>query len=233
MTNSSIGTSLSQAALVAGFGLVAMTVVAIGAIYFIFPAFVVPDDAAATANNIIADETLFRIGIASLAIVAILDVLVAWALYVYLEPVNRSLSLLVAWFRLIYAAILSIALFNYANVLQLLSGAEYLKGFKADKVHMDMMLSINAFDDGWAIGLIFFGLHIALLGFLILKSDYVPRILGFVLIAAGLAYMVDSFGSLILPNYNFAFSTYVGWGELLLMFWLLLKGRKVQSPSKT
>jgi len=219
---------LHKAALVAGSGLLLMTIFAVGAIYFVFPNLIVPGDATTTANNIIADEKLFRVGIGSLIIVAILDVVVAWALYVFLEPVSRNLSLLAAWLRLVYAIILGVALFNYASVLQLLSGANYLKTIETDQLHADVMLSINTFDDGWAFGLVFFGLHLALLGYLALRSDYIPKILGVVLIVAGLAYLIDNFGRFLLPHYDLGIATFVGWGELLLMFWLLFKGVKVQ-----
>ncbi len=210
-----------------------MTIFAVGAIYFVFPKLIVFCDAKVTANNIIANEMLFRIGVASLIIVAILDVAVACALYVFLEPINRSLSLLAAWFRLVYATILGVALFNYVNVLQLISDADYLKAIEADRLHTDMMLSLNAFDDVWVIGLVFFGLHLALLGYLILRSDYIPRILGIVLIAAGLAYLIDNLGILILPNYKLSIATFVGWGELLLVLWLLIKGVKVPNQTTT
>ncbi len=228
MVNPITNTSLRKAALIAGFGLVAMTIFAVAAIYFIFPKFIIPGNATITANNIIADEMLFRIGIGCLIIVAILDVLVAWALFVFLEPVNRNISCLAAWFRFIYATILGVALFNYANVLQLLSGADYLSALETDQLHAEMMLSLYAFDDGWAIGLVFFGLHLGLLGYLIFKSDYMPKILGIVLIVAGFGYLIDNFGILLLSNYNLGIATFVGWGELLLMFWLLLKGRKIE-----
>ena len=77
------------------------------------------------------------------------------------------------------------------------------------------------------MGLVFFGLHLALLGYLILKSDYIPRLLGAVLIIAGLAYLVDNFGRLLLPGYDLGLATFVGWGELLLVPWLLVKGMSV------
>lgn len=208
-----------------------MTFFAVVAIYFVFPRLIVPNNAIVTANNIIADGMLFRIGIGCLVIVAILDVVVAWALYVFLIPVNRNLSLLAAWFRLVYATILCVALFNYANILQLLSGADYLKAFEADKLKTDVMLSINAFADGWAIGLVFFGLHLALLGYLILKSNYIPRVLGIVIIIAGLSYLIDNFGKFLLPNYNLDIATFVGWGELLLTLWLLILGVKINNQT--
>ena len=91
-----------------------------------------PGDATTTANNIMANELLFRSGIVSWLIVLTCDVVVAWALYVLLKPVNKSLSLLAAWFRLVYSTIHGIALLNLIFVLQLLSGADYLTVFETD-----------------------------------------------------------------------------------------------------
>ena len=91
--------SLRKAAIVAGFGLLIMSILAPFANFYVFPSLIVPGDGATTANNIMANELLFRSGICSFIIVIILDVVVAWALYVLLKPVNKSLSLLTAWFR--------------------------------------------------------------------------------------------------------------------------------------
>jgi len=190
----------------------------------------VPGDATTTAENIMAKEMLFRIGICSFLIVIVCDVVVAWALYVFLKPVNKSLSLLAAWFRLVYSTIFGIALVNYFSIFQLLSGSDYLTVIEPTQLHAQVMLSINAFSDGWAIGFVFFGLHLTLLGYLAFKSDYIPRIFGILLILAGLGYLIDHFGKFLLPTYNVNISTFIGWGELLFMFWLLLKGGKI--PSK-
>jgi len=226
MTDRIADTSQRQAAIVAGCGLLIMTSFAVFAIYFVFGNLKVPGDAAATANNIMASEMLFRTGICSLIIVLICDVVVAWALYVFLKQVNKSLSLLTAWFRLVYAAILGIALLNLVIVLILLSGANYLVVFETDQLHAQVLLFLNAFNDVWAVGLIVFGFHLFILGYLVFKSDYIPRILGVLLIVAGLGYLIEYFGKFLFPNFDAAISQVTGWGELLFMFWLLLKGGK-------
>ena len=95
------------------------------------------------------------------------------------------------------------------------------------------MLSLDAFNDGWAIGFVFFGLHLALLGYLVFKSEYIPRILGVLLMVAGLSYLIDCFGKFLLPTYDVNIATFVGWGELLFMFWLLFKGAKIPEIRKS
>ena len=172
----------------------------------------------------------FRIGISTYLIIIILDVVVAWALYVFLKPINRSLSLLAAWFRLVYSIIFAVALVNYTNVLQLLSGASYLESFGTDQLYAQVMHSITTFNDGWAIGLIFFGLHLALVGYVVIKSVNIPKILGIILVIAGLGYFVDYMCKFLFSNYELLISQFVGWGELLLMFWLIFKG--VKMPEK-
>jgi hypothetical protein len=97
-----------------------MSILAPIANFSILQELIVPDDATKTVSNIIASEGLFRIGICCLLIVAILDIIVAWALYIFLKPVNKSLSLLTAWFRIVYATILVAVLIYLINVLQLL-----------------------------------------------------------------------------------------------------------------
>ena len=104
--------------------------------------------------------------------------------------------------------------------------------FEPTQLHAQVMLSINAFRDGWAIGFVFFGLHIAILGYLAFKSGYIPRFLGVLLILAGLSYLIDYFGKFLFPAYDLNIATIVGWGELIFMFWLLLKGGKTCSSGQ-
>ncbi len=227
MTNRIADISLRKAAIVAGFGLLIMSILAAFANFYILPSLIVPGDAATTANNIMANELLFRIGICSFTIVIVLDVVVAWALYVLLKPVNKSLSLLAAWFRLVYATIFGIALANLFNVLRLLSDADYVTVFDIDQLYAQVMLSLNAFSDGWQIGYVFFGLHLFVLGYLVFKSGYIPKILGVLLIIAGLGYLIDSYAIFLLPNYEATIGYVTFIGEVLFMLWLLFKGAKI------
>lgn len=239
MTNHFTDISLRKAALVAGWGLLIMILPAIFMNFFVLESLIVPGDATATVNNIMANELQYRIGICSFIIVIILDVFVAWGLFVFLKPVNKSLSLLAAWFRLLYTAVFGFALLNLVTVLRLLSGADNLKVFEADQLNTQVMLSLNAFSDGWAIGYVcFFGLHLIILGYLVYKSGYVPRILGVLLIIGGFGYIIDTFALLLLPNYEAyeaIFSLLIlptALGEILLALWLLIKGVKVEPSDK-
>lgn len=114
------GITLRQAALIAGFSSLIMSVVPFAELY-VYPELVVPGNIEATVQNILANEGLFLAGIFSYLITFICDVLVAWALYVLLTPVNRSLSLLTAWFRLVYTVIAPFGLLKLVTVFRVLN----------------------------------------------------------------------------------------------------------------
>jgi hypothetical protein len=218
--------SLRTAAMVAGVGLLLMAILSPFAFLNTYQNIVVSGDAKATADNIIAAGNLFNIGISIFVVVAILDIVVAWALYVLFKPVNKSLSLLAAWFRLAYAPIFALALTNLFNASQLLSGADYLKAFQIDQLYAQAMLSVSTFKNGWDIGLVIFGLHLLVLGYLAFKSGYIPKWLSILLVVASFGYIVDSFGKFLVPNYNISLAQFTFIGEALLIFWLLWKGIK-------
>ena len=111
-------------------------------------------------------------------------------------------------------------------VLQLLNGSEYLKAFETNQLHVQVLLSLNAFIDEWNMGLVIFGLHLLVLGYLAFKSGYIPKILGILVIIAGLGYLIDNLGKLLSPNYNVTIAMFTFIGEVLLIFWLLWKGIK-------
>jgi hypothetical protein len=225
-TAQSTDVSPRTAAIVAGLGLLLMAVLAPFANFYVLQNLVVANDAKTTALNIVASNGLFRIGVCCFLVVAVLDVVVAWALYVLLEPVNKSLSLLAAWFRVVYAAVFVIALMPLLGVLQLLSGAEFLKGLETNQLNAQVMLSVGAFRSGWDLGLVIFGFYLLVLGYLIFKSGFIPKWLGILVGIASVGYLVDSFGKFLIPNYNLTVSTFTFVGEFLLIFWLLWKGIK-------
>ncbi len=152
--------SQRKVALTAAIGLLVIALLTPLARFGVLQSLVVPADATATVDNIIASEGLFRIGIAAFLIVIMLDVVVAWALYVLLRPVNRTLALLVGWLRLIYAAVFAMALVNLLDVAQLLGSAER-STLQPEQLHAQVMSSIASFDNGWVgIALAIFGLHL-------------------------------------------------------------------------
>jgi hypothetical protein len=122
---------------------------------------------------------------------------------------------------------LAIALSQLATLaLQLVGGADYLKTFGTDQLRAQMIVLLSAFQSGWDLALIIFGLHLFVLGLLVFGSSKgkALRVLGILVIAAGLGYIVDGCGKLLLPDYSLTVGAYTFVGEALLMFWLLWKG---------
>jgi len=153
---------------------------------------------------------------------------VAWALYVLLKPVNKNLSLLTAWFRWVYTGMALVALLNLVTVLRLLNTSNTLSLLQPDQLGAQVMLSLSAFRTQWHFGLLFFGIHLVLLGYLIFWSKYIPRILGVLLIIAGLGYLLTSLNPFLFPDINLDFAEYTFYGELIFMLWLLIRGSRIK-----
>jgi len=221
-------TSTGRAALIAAIGLLIMTITAPIANFAIVGKLVVPGNAVQTFDNIVSSEGLFRLTIFIFLVVALLDVVVAWALYIFLKPVNKSLSLLTAWFRIIYAALLVAALFDLLNVLQLVGGAGDYASVETNRIQIQTMFLIRSFTQSWEFGLVVFGFHLLLLGYLTLKAGYMRRVLGILLIVASAGYLIDGFGKIFSSNYAVNIAAFTFIGEVLLMFWLLIRGRRLE-----
>lgn len=226
--------SLREAAIVAGLAYLIILVAAIFANFVVLSRLIVPGDAAATANNIAANGLLFRTAITSFLIVLALDVVVAFALYVLLKPVNKDLSLLAAFFRLTYSAVMGLNLLNLVFALQLSSGVDHLTVFKTDQLQALSLLFLDSFNYGFQIALVFFGVHLFVLGYLVYKSSYIPRTLGILLTVASLGYLINGLAKVLLPNYAsyetillLAIPLLTVPGELFFLVWLLLRGRKI------
>jgi hypothetical protein len=218
--------SQRKVALVAGLGLLLMALLAPFAKFGVLQNLVVPADAAATVENITASEGLFRAGIAAFLIVIMLDIMIAWALYVLLRPVNRTLALLTAWLRLAFAAVFAYALVNLLDVAQLLGSAE-LSALQPEQLQVLVMSSLASFDNGWTgIALAIFGLHLLGLGYLLFRSAHFPRFLGVLVAIAGGGYLVDSFGTILIPDYALSIGSFTFLGEALLIVWLFWRAIK-------
>jgi Domain of unknown function (DUF4386) len=229
-----IDTSERQAARIGGIAYVAIIVLAAIAYFVVLGDLIEPDDAAATAANLRDSETAFRIAILALVGVIFADVVVAWALYVFLRRANRDLALLAAWFRLVYTAIAGASLFALLVAQQLAEGAADLSALDVGQRESEAALFVDAYYYGWSVGLTCFGVHLLLVGRVIVKADYVPRLLGTLLMVAGVGYLIQNLASIVLTDYD----DYEGFfmlllvvmsapGEFSLAGWLLLRGTKV------
>jgi hypothetical protein len=189
---------------------------------------IVPGDAAATASNIIASESLFRLGAVGGELVILLsEIVLTVLLYVLLRPVSKTLSLVAAVARLAMTTIHGINLLNYFFVVLLLSGADYLAVFQADQLQALALLFLDAHHYGFTLGIPFLSLHALILGYLILKSGYLPKLLGVLFLVAALGYLIDSAGLLLSPSYATTpalIAMAIAIAEIAFPLWLLIKG---------
>jgi hypothetical protein len=194
----------------------------------------VPGDAAATANHLMASEGLFRLGIVSDAVVFLIEIVLTVFLYVLLKPVNKTLALVAASARLAMTVVQGINLLNHLFVLLLLSGVGYLAVFTPAQVNALELLSFNAHESAVLIWGMFFGLHLFVLGYLVYKSGYIPRLSGVFLVIASLCYFTQFIGNILFPQYKSVFTAIgiLSSVEIALPLGLLIKGINVAQWEK-
>jgi uncharacterized protein DUF4386 len=189
---------------------------------------VVAGDAVATAHNIMASEFLYRCGVAGDLIMHITDVPMTVIFYVLLKPVSKDLSLVAALFGMLQTAILCANKLNLVTVLLLLGGSNYLKAFDSNQLQSLAQLSLVLHENGFGIGLIFFGISCLVTAYLMFRSGYFPRFLGVLQGIAGLCYLINSFAQLLLPSLQeklvpaILIPAFIG--EFGTCVWLIVKG---------
>jgi len=192
-------------------------------------------DAATTANNLLANEALFNMGIFGDIVVLLVEVVLTAMLYVMFKPVNHTLSLIAAWSRLAMVLVMAINLmFNIMPIL-LLSDAEYLSAFEIMQLQSAALVFFNAHALGIYVWQLFFTVHLIALGALIIKSDLLPRVLGWMIIVGSFGYFIQAMAKLMHIQIDAIAMIYVGLlvvvtiGELSIAFWLLIKGVKISA----
>ena len=189
---------------------------------------VVPGDAAATADNILASESLFRLSIVGDLIVQVVFIILVLFLYRLLKPVNKNAAALMVILFLVSVPIAMLNELNHAAVLLLLSSAGSLTLFTASQLQTLVPLFLDLHEIGIMIAYIFWGLWLFPLGYLVFKSGFLPRILGILLMISCFGYLIDFFAFFLFPDAGVAINMYTGWAELLLCLWLLIKGVDVE-----
>lgn len=189
---------------------------------------VVPGDAATTAGNIMASEGLFRAGIMSQLIGQTIFIFLILTLYRLLRPVNKDHALLMVVLALIGVPIAFLNEVNHLAVLLLLSGTDYLGAFNTDQLHAQVMLFLGLYDYGILAAQIFWGLWLLPLGYLVLRSGFLPGVFGVLLMLACFGYLIDSGTSVLFPAFDVTISQFTFFGELLFPLWLLFKGVNVE-----
>jgi hypothetical protein len=224
--------STKKQARVAGFLYLLVGVTAPIGLMYVPGRLMVPGDATATADRLRASESLLRIGIGSELFHQTIGIFLVLALYRLFKGVSETHARLVV----ILGALVSVPIM-FLNVLNeiaaaiLVSGADFLSVF--DKRQLDALafLFLRLHNQGITVASIFWGLWLFPFGILVIRSGFIPRVLGFLLFIAGSAYLVSSFTSLVLPRYAHPvgqFAIVLEVAELPIMFWLLIWGAKLR-----
>jgi len=190
---------------------------------------VVNGDAAATAHNIVAHQTSYRLALAADILTVPCYIAVTALYYDLFKPVNRSLALLAAFFGLAGSIMWAVNDFSYLGPLVVLGGAH--SSTATDPLQSLPLMFLNLHAQSSNIVMVAFGFHVILIGYLIFKSTFLPRILGAWLAIAGLCYLVNSFASFLAPEFAARLLPYIlmpGAVEILLALWLLVMGVNVQ-----
>ena len=191
-------------------------------------AFIVAGDPSATALNILASEFMFRVVFAADIVAAVGYVGVTALLYVLLKPVNQSLSLLAAFFSLTGIAVGQANLVSQFESLTLLKSEHYATVFELEQLHSLTLGALELHTTGFLTALVFFGFYCACIGYLIIRSTFLPGLVGLLMVIAGLSYLIMTFSrflALALPDAIAPFMMLppvIGEGSLML--WLIFAG---------
>ncbi len=187
---------------------------------------IVPGDATATAASILASQTLYRSGFAADLVSMVTEVFIALLFYRLFRPVSRSLAMGMVLFRLAWVAIFATVALTHVAPLLLLAGGS--KGLDPGVAQALSYFFLQLHGQGYEIGLVFFGVDCVLLGLLVLRSTFLPKVLGVLLGVAGLCYIANSFTDFLLPALGHQFGMWLllpcAVAEYALILWLLVAG---------
>ena len=192
---------------------------------------VVYSDAAATAHNILAHELLYRLALVGDLISYVAYIPYTLLLYNLFRPVSRSLSLVAAVLSLVGCAIHALICVFLLAPLVFLGGAQSLSVVNVEQSQALALTFLKLHAQGYTIGMVFFGFYNPLIGYLIFRSTFLPRVLGVLLAISGLCYQISNFAEFLSPAFATHLEPYVlvtGMAELLLALWLVVVGVNVQ-----
>jgi hypothetical protein len=226
--------SNSKAVKVAGFMFLFAFIVPTLNWAFVLSKFIVTDNAMATAKNIMANDLLFRVGITIELIMSVGLIVLATALYIILKPVNKSLALLGLSLKLVEAAIVAVIVLVSFIALQVLNGQASLTAFTAKQLQTPVGFLLNKHTAIYSIPMVFLGLDMMIFSYLLLKSEYIPRVLaGFGILSFAFIF-IHALMFILTPEYaampinQIIFYGPSGLFEIIIGIWLLSKGVNAQ-----
>ena len=218
--------SVRRSAQIAGLGILVIAALSVFANFIVVENLVTPGDATTTASDVLASKALFQWGIAGWCLIAILDVVVAWALFRALRPVDRRLAIVASWSRAVYGGVLVVATTQLLQGLLLLNDSTP----SSTSVEAQALNKFESFADIWNLGLVLFGIHLLVAGYLVHRSGYIPKFVGAVVAGAGFGYLFDAALRVVIDDPSFSLSVITGLGEFVLCVWLVSRGHRISVP---
>jgi hypothetical protein len=196
---------------------------------YVRPKLIVFADAAATANNILAFESLFRAGIASSILGQVFTLFFGLTIFRLFKSVNKKLAMVFLTSLLVGVSIGVVNSLNNIGALVVLGDADYLKAFPREQLNALAMIFLRVNNFGIGLMEIFTALYLFSLGLLIKRSGYLPRILGILLMIGACAFPINTFTKILIPQFHPALLTQLtmilnAFGSPATMLWLLIKG---------
>lgn len=201
-----------------------MAALAVFSNFMVIEELVTKGDAASTAADLASSKGLFQVGIAGWFVIVALDILVAVALFHVVRPVSARLAAIGAWSRTLYGVVLGAATFQLVGILGLLDGAI------TSATSAEVLRKTEAFTDIWHLGLILFGVHLMVVGYLAFRSAYIPKFVGSIVAVSGFGYLFDAGVRAVVTDPSLSLSMITGAGELVMGIWLLARGRRISLP---
>jgi hypothetical protein len=221
-------TSDKKLARIAGFCYLIVIATGMFSEVFVRQALKVSNDALATAHNIQTNEMLFRWGFVADLINFVIGIPTVLIIYHFFKKINRIILQIALALVIIQTAIIAVNLLNQITPLLLIGNDNYLNTFQPNQLATLSLLSLNIQAQGYGIGLVFFGFYCILIGYVIFKTNAIPKIIGILYATAGLCYLLNSFTMFLSKGFAnplfvyFAIPIFVG--ELSLCLWLLFRG---------
>lgn len=192
----------------------------------------VSGDSHATMNNIVAHSPLFRAGIAAFLVKQVAFLLLPLVLFKLLRPVHQSIAALMVALAVVSVPIALVSLISRLSALDILSGS-YSQALAPAQLQSQAMLSLNAYGNGLLVTTLFWGLWLLPFGYLVIRSGFLPKILGVFLVLGGLGYVTSVFWQILVPSTSFPDSLLLpaAVGEIGICLWLLVVGVRKRQPS--
>jgi Domain of unknown function (DUF4386) len=204
---------------------------------FVREGLTVSGNAVTTANNILTSEQMYRFGFVADLVCLICGTFLSLIFYILFKPVNRNLSLLALIFSVTAGAVMAVNLLNQLAPLLLLHNSSYLQAFKIDQLQTLSLFFLNLQSQGYNISLLLFAFYFPITGWLVYKSNFLPRILGIIYTLAGVGYLTNSLAWFLFPHlakYLFPYVLLPAFiGETSMSLWLIFKGIKVPEQAKS